>query len=346
MDYELLGALCNADALAGDEEEVRQVIRSELSQLGWVERTDGLGSLIYSKENSKNSQSVMLCGHMDEVGFMVRTIDELGLIHLMKVGGVQTYGQCYQHVRVTTQDGRKVKGMAIAQYQNETVQRVFCDIGAQSREEVEALGIQTGDMVTFDTDFKAYQVANIYAGKAMDNRLACYIMCQLAKRLDQVDLPYNLHLAFTSSEEVGIRGARTAAQMINPDSVFVIDVATAPNQLIRDHTNQRQMGQGPILTFFDRTLSPNRKMTQYIREIAKDKGIKIQCDMFNSGGTDGGEAHKVHDGKPTVVTIVPVRYGHCTASLVNSRDVDQMTDLFQAILESLDSAKLTQFRQF
>ena len=68
--------------------------------------------------------------------------------------------------------------------------------------------------------------------------------------------------------------------------------------------------------------------------------------MFNSGGTDGGEAHKVHDGKPTVVTIVPVRYGHCTASLVNSRDVDQMTDLFQAILESLDSARLTQFRQF
>ena len=88
MDYELLGALCNADALAGDEEEVRQVVRSELSQLGWVERTDGLGSLIYSRESPQNSQSVMLCGHMDEVGFMVRTIDELGLIHLMKVGGV------------------------------------------------------------------------------------------------------------------------------------------------------------------------------------------------------------------------------------------------------------------
>lgn len=145
---------------------------------------DGLGSLIYSKEDPTNSQSVMLCGHMDEVGFMVRTIDELASDSSHEGRRVQDLRSVLSTCASYDSRRAKVKGsMAIAQYQNETVQRVFCDIGAQSREEVEALGIQTGDMVTFDTDFKAYQVDDIYAGKAMDNRLACYIMCQLAKRL-------------------------------------------------------------------------------------------------------------------------------------------------------------------
>lgn len=346
MDSQFLAALSNADALAGEEEEVRNVIRQRIGSLGLQEQTDGLGSLIYSKVSEGNTKSVMLCAHMDEVGFLVRTIDELGLLHLMKVGGVQNYGQCYQHVRVTTRHGHKVPGITIAQYQNEAVQRVFCDVGASCAEEVAQLGIRIGDMVTFSTPFTAYQAQDIYAGKAMDNRLACYILCELAERLVSKELSYNLHFAFTSSEEVGIRGAKTAAQLINPDIVYVIDVATASNQLIRDHTNKRQMGKGPMITLFDRTLVPNRKMANSFRDLADELGIPLQADMFNMGGTDGGEAHKVYEGKPTLVTIVPVRYGHCTASLVNAKDVDLMTELYQALLERLTPEQIAEFRKF
>ena len=346
MEQEFLAKLSNADAIAGNESEVRQLIRKRLEDLDLVERTDGLGSLIYSRLEEKAHYDVMLCAHMDEVGFMVRTIDELGMLHLMKVGGVQVYGQSYQAARVTTQTGNKIPGMLVAQYQSGELQRVFCDIGATTKKEVVDLGIQIGDMVTFDTTFTSYATSSIYAGKAMDNRLACYILCELAERLKSKKLGFNLHLAFTSSEEVGIRGARTSAYLINPDIAFVIDVATAPNQLVRDHTNQRQVGKGPMMTLFDRTLSPNRKMVNYVRDIANDAAIPLQLDMFNTGGTDGGETHKVYEGKPTLVTIVPVRYGHCSASLVSSKDVDLMTDLYQQLLEQLTDEKIQDFKQF
>ena len=180
----------------------------------------------------------------------------------------------------------------------------------------------------------------------MDNRLACYILCSLAERLENISLPYNLYFAFTSSEEVGIRGAKTATQLINPDIVYVIDVATASNQLIRDHSNKRQVGKGPMITLFDRTLSPNRKMANHFRDFALKNQIPLQEDMFNMGGTDGGEAHKVNQGKPTLVTIVPVRYGHSTTSLVSSSDVDLMEELYYRLLKDLTEKNIYEFENF
>lgn len=111
MDEQFLGKLSNADALAGDEEEVRDLIRKRLAHLRLIEQIDGLGSIVFGKVNEKNTKSVMLCAHMDEVGFLVRSVDPFGLLHLMKVGGVQNYGQSYQHVRVTTRDRKKIPGI-------------------------------------------------------------------------------------------------------------------------------------------------------------------------------------------------------------------------------------------
>lgn len=346
MDEQFLGKLSNADALAGDEEEVRDLIRKRLAHLELTEQVDGLGSIIFGKVEEKNTKSVMLCAHMDEVGFLVRSVDSFGLLHLMKVGGVQNYGQSYQHIRVTTRDRKKIPGITYAAYKDNIVDYVFADVGANSQEEVKKIGINIGDMVTFSTNFQKYSAENMYSGKAMDNRLACYILCSLAERLENISLPYNLYFAFTSSEEVGIRGAKTATQLINPDIVYVIDVATASNQLIRDHSNKRQVGKGPMVTLFDRTLSPNRKMANHFRDFALKNHIPLQEDMFNMGGTDGGEAHKVNQGKPTLVTIVPVRYGHSTTSLVSSSDVDLMEELYYRLLKELTEKNIFEFENF
>ena len=237
-------------------------------------------------------------------------------------------------------------GITFAAYKDNIVDYVFADVGANSQEEVEKIGINIGDMVTFSTNFQKYSAENMYSGKAMDNRLACYILCSLAERLENISLPYNLYFAFTSSEEVGIRGAKTATQLINPDIVYVIDVATASNQLIRDHSNKRQVGKGPMITLFDRTLSPNRKMANHFRDFALKNQIPLQEDMFNMGGTDGGEAHKVNQGKPTLVTIVPVRYGHSTTSLVSSSDVDLMEELYYRLLKDLTEKNIYEFENF
>lgn len=267
---------------------------------------------------------------------MVRSISELGLIHLMVVGGVKPIAQHLQKVRITTFDGRKISGVINGDFQNGATENLYCDLGATSAEEVTALGIEVGNMVCYATEFESFAVENIYAGKAFDDRLACFVMAELMKELAAVELPLTVHFANTSSEEVGIRGAKTAVQKINPDIVFVIDVATFSSQFVRNHTNQRQIGKGPILTHFDRTLAPNLEMLQYVKETAKKLNLPLQLDMFNSGGTDGGEAHKVNEGKPTVVTILPVRYGHCAYSIVNGRDVDQMIELYKQLLLDFD----------
>ncbi|MGT2950117.1 peptidase M42 [Streptococcus cuniculi] len=346
MSIELLEALSNADGIASNETEVRQVLCQELDSLPFSKCYDGLGSLIFTKVGQDPSKSIMICGHLDEVGFMVRTISETGLISLMVVGGVKPLAQHFQKVRITTFDGRKIVGFISGRYRDGVTEELICDIGASSDEEVADLGIEVGNMVCFDSAFEHLAPQSMYMGKALDNRLACYIMAELMKDIADKDLPITIHFAFTSSEEVGIRGAKTSAQLVNPDSVFVIDVATYSDSTTRNHLNQRQVGKGPILTHFDRTLAPNIQMIRFVKEIASQYQIPLQLDMFSSGGTDGGQAHLVHEGKPTVVTIVPVRHGHCPYSLVSSKDICQMIDLYRSMMMGCSAAVCEQFKSF
>ena len=333
MNIEFLKNLSNADGIASNEKEVRQAILAEVEELPYEKQTDGLGSLIFTKKG-KSSKSIMICGHMDEVGFMVRSISNLGLIHLMVVGGVKPIAQHLQKIRITTFDGKKISGVINGEYRDGKTENLYCDIGATTAQEVAELGIEVGNMACYATEFEEFAVKDIYAGKAFDDRLACFVMGELMKRFANAELPLTVHFANTSSEEVGIRGAKTAVQAVDPDIVFVIDVATFSTEFVRDHTNQRQIGQGPILTHFDRTLAANLEMIHYVKETAQSQNISLQLDMFNSGGTDGGEAHKVNEGKPTVVTILPVRYGHCAYSIVNIRDVQQMIDLYESLIKN------------
>lgn len=336
MNIDFLKKLSDADGIASNEGEVRDVLLAELKDTNTEVCTDGLGSLIFTKISNKSDISIMICGHMDEVGFMVRSISELGLIHLMVVGGVKPIAQHLQKVRITTSTGEKISAVINGTYHDGKTENLYCDIGATTAEEVRALGIEVGDMVTYATEFEKFAVPDIYAGKAMDDRLACFVIGELMKELDQEELNCTVHFAATSSEEVGIRGAKTAVQKMNPDIVFVIDVATFSTEFVRNHTNQRQIGQGPILTHFDRTLAPNREMLKFVKETAAAEDLPLQLDMFNSGGTDGGEAHKVNEGKPTVVNILPVRYGHCAYSIVNQKDIEQMIQLYKAMLRNFD----------
>ena len=335
MNIEFLEKLSNADAIASNEQEVREVMLQELEGKCSSVETDGLGSIIFTKKG-KSDKSIMICAHMDEVGFMVRSVSDLGLIRLMVVGGVKPLAQHLQKVRITTLKGEKISGVINGTYQDGTTDGLYCDIGATTAQEVFDLGIDVGDMVTYATEFEKFAVEHIYAGKAFDDRLGCFIIGELLKKLDGVSLDYTLHLVGTSSEEVGIRGAKTAVQKMNPDIVLVIDVATFSNEFVRDDTNQRQIGKGPILTHYDRTLLPNRNLQLYVKESAKNASIPLQLDMFKTGGTDGGEAHLVNEEKPTIVNIVPVRYGHCAYSIVNIKDIEQMINLYQEILINFD----------
>ena len=336
MSIEFLEKLSNADSIASNEFEVRKILVDELKGYSDEITTDNLGSIIFKKDGEQNDVKIMLCAHIDEVGFIVRSITKQGQIMLMEVGGVKELAKFMQKVRITTSSGAKIKGIINGIYKEDKTTNLYMDIGAISEDEVYKLGIEIGDMVTYDVDFEKLSLNGNITGKAFDDRLGCYVIGEVLKRLKGEKHPNSLYCVGTSSEEVGIRGAKTAAHKINPDVVFVLDVACFQNEFVRDHTNKRQIGCGMMLTNFDRTLVPNKEMINIVKKYSKSLNKNIQLDMFSSGGTDGGEAHKVFEGKPTVVTCLPVRYGHCGYSIANMKDIEDMIDIYVEIIKNFD----------
>jgi putative aminopeptidase FrvX len=334
LDLNLFKALSNADAIAGQEGEVRAILINHLEGYADEVQFDGLGSTIFKRQGTTELKIAILA-HLDEVGFMVRSISQEGLIELMVVGGVKPLAQHWQMVRITTHQNKKINGVLSGIYEDGKTTKLYADVGATTAEEVRAMGIETGDRVTYTTNFEEGKSAEqVVSGKAFDDRIGCFVMAEVLKGLKGQIVEPTLYFVATSSEEVGIRGAKTACHLINPDVVFVLDAACFSDEHSRNHTNQRQIGKGPILIHYDRTLAPNPKLLGYVKDQAKNLNIPLQNDMFNNGGTDGGEAHKINEGKPTVVTCLPLRYGHCALSLAHTRDIEQMITLYIAMLKS------------
>lgn len=344
MNIEFLKKLSEADGIASNEEEVRKVMLEELKNYSDKIQCDGLGSIIFSKIQDEKAPNIMICAHMDEVGFMIRHIDNLGMIHLIPIGAVKPLAQFTQKVRITTNEGKKIPAIINGTYKDGKAEKVYADIGAYTEEEVYNLGIRVGDMVTYTTEFEEFTLPNRLVGKAFDDRLGCFVMGELLKRIHKQNIKCNVHFAATSSEEVGIRGAKTATQLINPDIVFVIDVACAKNEFVRDYTNKKQIDKGIILIHRDKTLVPNKKMINYILETADKNNIPIQNDMFETGGTDGGEAHLVNEGKPCVVTCIPVRYGHCAFSILSNKDLEYIINLYEQLILNFNEEEYKKMR--
>lgn len=346
MNIEFLKKLSEADSIASNESEVRKVMLDELKDYSDKIDYDGLGSIIFSKIKDEKLPNIMICAHMDEVGFMVRSVDKLGMIHLIDIGGVKPLAHFTQKVRITTSEGKKIPAIINATYNEGKADNIYADIGAYTDEEVYNLGIRVGDMVTYTTEFEKFDLDNRYVGKAFDDRLGCFIMGEVLKRLDKEDLHCNVHFAATSSEEVGIRGGKTATYHVNPDIVFAIDVACFKNEFVRDYTNQKQIDKGVMLMHRDKTLVPNKKLVNYIINVAKENDISLQHDMFQSGGTDAGEAHLVNEGKAAVVTCIPVRYGHCAFSIVSDKDLESAIKLYTELIKNLDKENYNNIKKF
>ena len=347
IDMGLLKRLSDADAVAGRESEVRSIMEAEID--GSCDRIehDGLGSSLFvSAGTEANPVRIMFAAHMDEVGFMVRHISPIGFLHLAVLGGVRDASKSYQEVRITTGDGTKVPGILQTRRDDSgAVTDVYVDLGVESAEEVEALGVEIGDMVTFASSAKPMANDAVLAGKAMDDRTGLFVLAQAAKRLHAQGHAAELWFAATSSEEVGTRGGKTACEHAHPDIFIAVDTANAP-ELHRDYTNHRQIGHGCMLVHFDKTMVPHEGLLRHVRAAARRAGIPIQLDMFKGGGTDAGSAHLVGDGRAALVIGVPLRYCHGAWSLVHAYDLESAIDLVCLIASSFDRRTVTSVIDF
>ena len=332
MGIELLKELSNADAIASNESEIREIIKKQIFGKNVEISFDGLGSMVALKKSSKeNSKTIMFAAHMDEVGFMVRTITTEGLIFVTPIGGVLDKSKENQLVRITTETNQKIEGlMNVSRDVSGKIKDIYVDIGVETQEEVLKIGIDIGDMCTFSTEFRSLSKSSIYAGKAMDDRSACYVLLESLNLLNEQELPCNIAFAFTSSEEVGTRGGKLCSSLISPDVFFAVDVANH-SELDRSAHNHRQIGQGPMLLYYDKTMIPNRKLLKKLQHIFLKNNIPYQKDMFKGGGTDAGSAHLENNGTMAAVLGIPLRYCHGPYSMVNEADIENMINLVNLI---------------
>ncbi|MFY9377347.1 MAG: peptidase M28, partial [Peptococcia bacterium] len=254
---DMIQQLCQSHGPSGYEGPVKELIRTFLQ--GEAEFSqDNLGSLICRKKGSADSPRIMIPGHIDEIGFMVNSITEKGFIKFFPLGGWWDQVLLAQKVIVKTAKGDLVgvigsvpPHMLSAKEKERVVEKkaMFIDIGARSKDEALEMGVQLGDPIVPDTSFHALGQKGMYMGKALDNRLGCTAFIEVIKALQDEDHPNTVYGVGTVQEEVGLRGATTASNLVQPDICFVVDVTIATDTPgLEKESSEVKLGQGPVLT--------------------------------------------------------------------------------------------------
>ncbi len=333
----LLEKLSQAFGVSGYEYEVRNIIKEELTPFVDSMRTDSLGNLIVFKKALHNSPKIMLTAHMDEVGLMVTSIDQSGLLKFRKIGGIDDRVLVSKKVVIGSQKIKGVIGAKAIHLQKSKERKntinfdqLFIDIGTSSLEETQKI-VKIGDYVGFDNKPKLIE-DNIFMGKALDNRVGCLLLIELLKK----ELPVSIYGAFTVQEEIGLRGAGVVAYNIKPDLALVLETTTAADVVeYKEHLHATTIGAGPIFTIMDASFVTNKKFLDFLIRTAEKNSIPYQLRRFTGAGTDAGRISLSESGILSAVISTPCRYLHSPTSLINLQDVRWIEKLLILLLDSL-----------
>lgn len=339
-----LKTLTEAHGVPGYETEIRAVLREYLEPLGEVTQ-DKLGSLICRKAG--DGPRVMLVGHMDEIGFMVRHITKEGFLKFLQLGGWWDQVLLGHRVVIKTHKGdvvgvigAKPPHLLEAEERDKIVKKkdMYIDIGATSPEEVEAAGVRVGDPVVPLSDFVVLANSQTYLSKAFDNRIGCAVVIDVLKALNEgAEQPNDVYGVTTVMEEVGLRGATTSARAVNPDVAIILESDIAGDVPgIKDEVSNVKLGSGPSVLLYDARMIPNIKLRDLVVDAAAELGISLQFNAMLGGATDGGAIHLHELGVPTVVIGVPARHIHSHGAIIHRQDYDEAVRLVTAVVARLD----------
>lgn len=342
---QLLKQLTEAHGVPGYEAPVRAVVRQYMEPLGELSQ-DKIGSVICRKSGSAETPLVMLAGHMDEIGFMVKFISEEGFLRFLPLGGWFDQVLLGQRVIIKGQKGdvvgvigAKPPHLLPAEDRTKVVQKkdMYIDVGATSRAEVEAAGIRPGDPVIPRADFVPLLNEKAYLSKAFDNRVGVALVISALQVLQDRSHPNTVFGVATVQEEVGVRGATTSVRAVNPDVAIVLEADIAGDVPgIKVEESAVKLGKGPTVLLYDARMIPNLKLRDLVVATAAETGVPLQTSYVEGGATDGGAIH-LHDvGVPTVVLSVPARHIHSHSAIIHHDDYDQAAKLLVAVVEKLD----------
>ena len=351
---QLLQKLSDAPGPPGAEEPVRAIMVPIMKPLAAKLTYDGMGSVI--AQAGSTGPRITIDAHMDELGGMVRRITPNGFLTMQMLGGWLDQALVDQRWIVLGSKGpvHAVTGIRDihvlpTEDRNKVFPRdsLFLDVGAKDAAGVAALGIAPGDPIVPDSPFLVMNGTGNYLGKAWDDRIGCAVLLEAMQRLAKLPHANQLFFVATTQEEIGLRGAKTAADAIRPDIGLAIEGGIA-GDTYGGHPEETQvkLGAGPGIFLYDTSALPNRKLVDLVKKTAANKGIPLQLDLVQGYGDDSSAIQESSGGVPTLNFVVPVRYTHAHNGIVNRDDFDKMVDLIVAVLQQLDAQTVEQLRDF
>jgi endoglucanase len=338
INESLLKRLIETPGVPGREEKQREIAREELGSLTDEINTDALGSVIGTKWGSGDAR-VMVAAHTDEIGYLVKYIDDKGFLRLQTLGGHDPANMVSQRVLVTTSDGEVLRGALqparkpphVATAEDKKTPKIdefFVDLGMDAETVKEKVRI--GDFVVMDRTLE--KVGNDFMGKAMDDRIGVFVLYEALRALG--DHTATIFAVATSQEEVGLRGAEASGWALEPTVAVALDVTLALDVPGGGNENTiSELGKGVAIKIMDGYSISHPKLVEHLRTIAERENIPYQMEILPAGGTDAGGVQRLHGGIPAVTLSVPCRYVHTPNEMVSEADVEAAITLLARYLE-------------
>lgn len=332
MNMELMQEILTCYGPSGHEGRVAEIVRKALNGYADSLTTDVMGNLIAVKKGDGTGRRIMFSAHMDHIGLAVIDADKHGYLRVCSVGGVSAEDMVFVHV-VFENGVCGVIGADEGLKGKPTIADLYVDIGAASREEALAM-VAIGDMCVMQprvTKLGEHRLAS----PAMDDRIACYVLLEAMRALPK-EIKNEIVAVFSVQEEVGLRGAQTAAYAADPDMGVAIDVTGVGDVPKAKPKLAIELGKGAAVKIMDRSLICTPAVVEKMEALAKEKEIPVQREVLPYGGTDAGAIQKTRMGVPTGAISIPCRYIHSAAETVDLCDVRAALDLTVALMTAED----------
>lgn len=334
----LLKQLCALSGVSSWEDEVRNFIRTQAQPYADSIRTDAIGNLIVFKKGKKpTGNKLLLSAHMDEVGLMVKKIEEDGTLRFSTVGGIDRRVLLGKRVfvgdkRIPAVVGNKPIHLTTKEDRKSVpkLDQLYLDLGAENREEAEKL-VSLGDVATFDPEWMEFGNRMLKA-KAIDDRVGCAVLLTLLKE----ELPMDCTFVFSAQEEVGTRGAFGYAFSVKPEVALVVEGTTASDiPGTTEHMTVCAPGLGPVIPFMDGGTIYDRGLFELLRRLAEENGIPWQTKHRVAGGTDGRTIQRSRQGVRVAGVAAAVRNIHTPSSVASLADCEEMLKLARLFIQAV-----------
>ncbi len=343
-NHEFLEKLTLASGISGQEKEATNVMKEYLKDVVDEFQYDNLGSLVAIKKGT-GTLKVLLTGHIDEIGFIVKDIDNNGYIRVQPIGGWMGKNLPSSLMEITTKSGQKIRGVfggSAPHGQGQDARKlaplpteVYLDIGVLSKQEVIDAGVKIGDPIVPVSEFSMMTNPKCLMSKAWDDRVGVAVICEVLKKLAGIKTNASIYAAGTVQEEVGLRGAKTVGQMIQPDIAIAIDVCFSKD-LPDGDLGDVKLECGAVLGVLDGSVIAHTGLLKHIESICERLEIPYQLDVLSGGGTDSGELSKVNAGVVNMTLSIPSRYMHSHRTIIYEDDLDATVQLLTEFVKTLD----------